>query len=43
LAVRKLSITGFEEINCDLPEADFWPGTTNGMVRRLYQQLGYKR
>jgi hypothetical protein len=18
--------TGFEEINCDLPEADFWPG-----------------
>jgi len=30
--------TGLEEINADLPEADFWPQITNGMVRRRYDE-----
>jgi hypothetical protein len=33
---RNYPQTGFAEINGDLPQADFWGGTTNGMVRRLY-------
>jgi hypothetical protein len=35
--------TGFAEISSDVPEADFWPGTTSGLLVTLPQARASKR